>query len=174
MSAAVAKREDMTLDEALKASMLANSFTRMEVVADWLNLLPRADCFRLLGSEWTTSDRIWRSRGNLRGLLRSASREQLDLMMEPEELAALARMPERFTVYRGCYAINRPGLSWSTDRAVAEEFPRRARYIRPERPLLRIGTVRRDRAVLKLDRNEQEIIADHVSGIREELLAPHS
>jgi len=75
-------------------------------------------------------------------------------------------------VYRGCYAVNRAGLSWSTDCTVAERFPRLARYLRPGRqPILRTGTVARDRVTLKLDRSEQEIIAAHVWGIREQQLS---
>lgn len=92
-------------------------------------------------------------------------------MMEPEELTALAQMPERFTVYRGCYSWNRSGLSWTLNRAIAEKFPTMARFWHPtKQPFLRIGTVRRARAVLKLCRNESEIIAHHVFQIREETL----
>lgn len=163
----------MSLEEAKQASMLASSFTRIRTVV--LSPVSRADWFRLLGSEWSICDSIWSARGVIRSDLREASREQLDLMMTDEERAALAQLPERFTVYRGCYAINRAGLSWSTDRKVAESFPSLRRYNRHlaygELPILRIGTVRRDRVVLKLDRNEQEIIAHHVSNIREEPLS---
>lgn len=157
----------MTLEEARQAAGFASSFTRMEVVMDVP--VSRRDRFILLGSEWTDSDRIWRRRAEIRELLRSASREELDLIMEPEERAALALLPERFTVYRGCYPVNRAGLSWSADRSVAATFPWRVRYRRREgQPILRSGTVTRDRVVLKLDRQEQEIIAARVTDIREE------
>lgn len=93
-------------------------------------------------------------------------------MMCAEERAALAALPECITVYRGCYAVNRAGLSWTTDRALAAGFPALARYRRRvERPLLRTGIVRRDRAVLKLDREEQEVVAHYVSIVAEEELA---
>jgi hypothetical protein len=159
----------MSLEEARKASMLANSYTRIRTVL--LSPVSKPDLFSLLGSEWSTCDSIWSYRGIIRSVLLRASRKELDLMMELEERAALALLPERFTVYRGCYAINRAGLSWSTDRETAARFPSLMRYRRPdERPILRVGTVSRDRVVLKLDREEQEIIAAHVWAIREEPL----
>jgi hypothetical protein len=160
----------MSLEEARNASMLADSYTRIRTVA--LAPVSRPDWFALLGSEWSVCDSIWSARAEIRWRLRTASRAELDLMMEPEERAALARLPERFTVYRGCYQINRAGLSWTTERRVAERFPQLTRYRRSaERPILRIGTVARDRVVLKLDRAEQEIIAAYVHVMREEPLA---
>jgi len=67
------------------------------------------------------------------------------------------------TVYRGCYGINRVGLCWTLDRAVAERFPTYNRYRRPGLvPELLTGRVAKDRAVLLLDRGEQEIIAPRV------------
>jgi hypothetical protein len=132
----------------------------------------RADTFRLLGSELNACDVISRWRGPIRALLRTASREELDLMMTPEERAELAAMPEHFTVYRGCYAINRAGLSWTTHREIAEGWTLLGRFHRPgEQPLLRIGTVSRGRAVLKLDRHEQEIIAHYVKIDSEEAVS---
>ncbi|MDE2137929.1 MAG: hypothetical protein KGJ68_10875 [Gammaproteobacteria bacterium] len=159
----------ISLDDALGASRLANSFTRIRTVV--LSPVSRPDWFRLLGSEWSVCDSVWSARGVIRSMLLEASREELDLMMEPEERAALALLPERFTVYRGCYAVNRAGLSWSTDRSIAERFPRLMRYNRPgEQSILRTGTVARDRVVLKLDRDEKEIIAARVYNICEEPL----
>jgi hypothetical protein len=160
----------MSLEDSRKASRMASSFSRIEVVV--LSPVAKPDRFALLGSEWSICDSIWCAGEVIRSELRSASREELDLMMDPQEHVALSRLPERFTVYRGCYQIKRAGLSWTTDGAVAERFPRLMRYWRPdEQPILRIGTVARDRVVLKLDRKEQEIIAAHVWGIREEPLS---
>jgi hypothetical protein len=159
----------MTLDEARRASMLADSYSRIATVV--LAPLSRSDWFRLLGSEWTDCDSIWTARAMIRAELRDAGRDELDSMMTEVERTALAQLPARFTIYRGCYAINRAGLSWSLERSIAEGFPRRTRYLRPgEQPILRLGTCARERVVLKLDRNEREIVAAHVWGIQEEPL----
>src|SRR5262249_32385146 len=136
--------------------------------------IPRVQWFVLLGEQLSDCDNVWLWRGVLRKILRSASRSELDAMMEPAEREAFARLPERITVYRGCYRINGPGLSWTTDRAIAEEFPKKMRYSRQgDTPLLRTGLVRRDRVVLKLDRNEEEIVAHYVRITGEQALPEH-
>ncbi len=80
-------------------------------------------------------------------------------MMEPDELATLTKMPAIIKIYRGCYENNQDGLSWTTDRAIAERFTTLHRYSRPnEAPLLLEDSIDSGRAVLKLERDEWEII----------------
>lgn len=67
------------------------------------------------------------------------------------------------TVYRGVYDVYRNGLSWALSRDVASGFPLVARYmINGGVPMLDTGRVAKVRAVLKLSREEQEIIAPRV------------
>jgi hypothetical protein len=162
----------MSLDEMRARCMVPDSYRRLSVVMDLLGSTSRADWFRLLGEEWSGFDNVWTWRGEIRKLLRSASPDELRSMMTPNEAAALAALPEKFTVYRGCYPQNRSGLSWTTDRTVAETFPKYLRFRgRPgEIPILRSGVVSRDRVVLKLDREEQEVIAPQVRAIQEQVL----
>jgi hypothetical protein len=49
----------LTLEEARKKAMLANSYTRFAtvMVASWS--LPEEDGFRLLGEEWSCCDNLW-------------------------------------------------------------------------------------------------------------------
>jgi hypothetical protein len=156
---------EWSLEDWREAANYANSYTRVGVLYNAMvdSSLARFEEFTLLGEQLTSCDNVWTLRSLLRQELRAASRAELDCMMDERERAALAALPERVPIYRGCYAINKTGLSWSTDRAIAERFPRLGRYSRPgETPLLRSGTTRRDRAVLKLNRNEFEIIAADV------------
>jgi hypothetical protein len=151
------------LEEALRSCSFANDYSRLNVVLRAKSSMPRLEWFALLGTQWAWCDNIWYWHLVLREWLREASREELDAMMEPAERAAWAGLPPRITVYRGCYEINRTGLSWSLDRAVAEKFLTYPRWRREgEQPLLLTGTVSRDSVVLKLDRDEQEIIAAQV------------
>lgn len=148
-----------------------DSFTRISVVLQNRANMDRAAWFSQLGDAWSMCDNIAGWRPVLRSILRDASRHDLDLMMNDEERAALAAMPERFEVWRGCYARNRPGLSWTTDSAIAERFVRLNRYRRPgELPVLRRGHTKRERSVLKLDRGECEVITPTVFKITEEAL----
>jgi hypothetical protein len=141
-------------------ALLASSYTRIDVVMNAMSTVGfGSDWFRLLGEHWSVCDNLWRWRALLRPILADATREHLDAMMTAQEFSALTALPERITVYRGCYRINRSGLSWTVDRNLAERFPRLTRYSRPgDHPLLLTAVVPRERAVLKLDRGEAEII----------------
>jgi hypothetical protein len=139
----------------------------------WYGRVAMPQWFSLLGDSWSVCDNIAYWSVVLRQRLARASREELDAMMDAREIEALRGLPERITIYRGCYRVNRAGLSWTMDRAVAERFPRLWRYRRrDQQPLLRTGTVRRDRIVLKLCRNEREVIAHHVRILKEEAINP--
>jgi hypothetical protein len=166
-------QESWSLDVWRKAADYANSYTRADVLYNAFpspysrprrSALSRSEWFTLLGENIPGCDNLWLlSRVLLRVELKNATRAELDCMMDERERAALAALPERISVYRGCYRINKSGLSWTTDRSIAEKFTRFNRYDRPgDTPLLLSGTTRRDRAVLKLDRNEFEIIAPNV------------
>lgn len=149
-----------------------NSYNRMGVVLENRALMPELEWFAQLGSIWVSCDNIASHRAELRTILRKATRAQLDAMMTPEERDALAAMPETIEVWRGCYRVNKNGLSWTTSREVAVQFPLLNRYRRSgDTPLLLSGSVKRSRAVLKLEREESEIIALGVFAIaREEVL----
>jgi hypothetical protein len=136
-----------------------DSFNRMGTLLDTYPLLEREHFFKALGWHWSCSDNIWEHKDQLSQILGNASRKELDLMMEPDELATLAKMPATIKIYRGCYENNQDGLSWTTDRAIAERFTTLHRYSRPnEAPLLLEDSIDSGRAVLKLERDEWEII----------------
>lgn len=131
-----------------------------------------AQWFQSLGEEWSFCDNIGIFVDELRFIMRTASLEQLSLMMTEQERDSLAGMPDSFTVYRGCYRINANGLSWTRDPNVARKFPYLHRYRRHgDTPLLLTATVKRSQCVLSLDRNEDEIICTDVEIISEGVLS---
>jgi hypothetical protein len=147
----------------------ANSYTRLDEVIDcWFRRretgLTGPEWWALLGREWSCCDNIWSASRWLRTRLRAANRQHVECMMEPEEHKALRLLPETITVYRGAHAFNRWGLSWTLSRSVAVEFPTLNRYRNDDyQASLLIGVVPRNRAVLKLDRTEFEIISADVA-----------
>ena len=152
----------------------ADSYKRMEVMADlWFEVQAtrRMEWFKTLGEVWQVCDDISRWKGFLVPTLSEASEQERAAMMEPEERATWVELPEVLTVYRGCYLFNRQGLSWSLSRDVAARFPTLNRYrVEGHQPLLLTGRVKKARAVLKLGRNEQEIIAPRVVIVAREAL----
>lgn len=169
----IAEQREVTCDDVEELLVWGDSYQRLPMLLEMLPHLPRPVLFQVLGNYWQGFDNIGHFRLPLAKLLRSASRAELDLMMDADEINALAAMPNAITVYRGCYAINRRGLSWTTDIEVAAKFPTLMRYRRPgERPLLLRATAYRGRAVVKLGRDESEVIVFDAHDVVEVAHAP--
>jgi len=119
---------------------------------------PRTAWFRLLGEWWTMCDGMKWRRGIVASYLERASRQQLDAMMSSEELQELAKLPETIRAFRGCDISDRRGISFSLCEQVARRFPFLNRY-RARNPALIVANIAKSRAVLKLERDERELIA---------------
>jgi len=152
----------ISYERAKRFMVWGNSYERAGFI---LALRPRmadGSWLRLLGEEWATCDNTWMFTDALFDAPKPAYQ-----MKTRTEIAALNRLDDLVTVYRGCGAQNRNGVSWSLDRAVAEQFPRNIRYFAKD-PLLLTGRVKREDIIaVKLGRAEQEIISDSVEVIEE-------
>lgn len=118
----------------------------------------RTEWFRLLGENWTGFDDIAAWRAPLTKLFKSATRSYIAAMMNPEEIQAWKNLPEKIPAFRGCSSLSSKGFSYSLDRAVAERFPTLNRY-NTATPTLISALIPKRFAVVKIDRNESEIIA---------------
>jgi hypothetical protein len=117
---------------------------------------------KVLGENWSICDNI--------GMLTAELEETLSLngrlntpcpeMMDEEEQAAYDALPDSVVIYRGCYAVNKWGFSWSLSREVAAKFPFLGRYYRrDEQALLVKARVRKANIMaVCLGRGEQEIV----------------
>jgi len=154
------------LDEELK---WADSYSRLPALLNfwgWHNARGviqdtemRNHFFRCLGDEWSGCDNISSGGHYLDRVFRRAKRPDLDGMMTENERAAFAALPKTITAYRGAYPINAAGFSYTLDKTVAEKFPTLHRYrISGATPLLLTVELPKRYCVLKLDRNEQEIV----------------
>jgi hypothetical protein len=134
----------------------SNSFTRMNDVWQWKNILNRSDWLALVGENWDCCDKTFRHYKRLRRTLKTTG--PLREMMTPEENAGYDALPKEVTVYRGCGEWNRIGMSWSLDREMANSFPHRARFA-ARHPFLLTATVSKNKVLaIKLDRGEDEVI----------------
>lgn len=155
----------LSLDEGRDAISRCNSHSRLPTIISIAYLMDADDWLQLLGESWQRCDNISQCRQELEDetpfdFLIQEPIEWRDRMMDDEERAALAALPDIVTIYRGCYANNKNGLSWTLRREVAERFPFHHRYTQEGQPLLIRATIARDQILaLKLDRTEQEVIA---------------
>lgn len=120
-----------------------------------------AEWLSLLGKEWEGFDNVG---VYLDELLQSPFGELLRQgpiveMMTEQEQHIYEELPDLVTIYRGCFAINKRGLCWTTDINVAKKIPTLNRYRQAGQPLL-IKAVAKKKNVLavKLGREEMEII----------------
>lgn len=155
----------------------ADSYTRAEALLSLYarpDVMPRAEWFETLGMEWSDCDNIGAYVRSFRHIFQHADRAELDAAMTPNELRSFADLPDMLTVYRGCYYFNERGLSWSLSREVAQNFVTlHHRYKRTDlRGRILTGRVPKRRCILKLDREEHEVIAPIVRAINRELVAP--
>lgn len=137
-----------------------NSFERADYllgVTEW-GRRPSALWFRLLGNWWDMCDGMGNCRRVFSGIFRRATRRQLDAMMTTEERRRLAELPDPIRAFRGCEAEDQDGVSFSLCEQTSRRFPLLNRY-KAETPALVTADVPKDRAVLKLEREEHEIIA---------------
>jgi hypothetical protein len=163
--------ESPAMHAARERLRFCNSYNRLETLIELADAYFDGDCFlevfewlQLLGEEWQNCDNIAQWAGALDDTpfaeLADAPDDWRHCMMTPDELEAFNALPRLVTVWRGCYAHNKRGLSWSLSREVAERFPLLHRYRRDGQPLLIRAEVARDQILaLKLGRNEAEVIA---------------
>ena len=123
-----------------------------------------------LGEEWSVCDNTGACRERLIAVFKSDTRVQVEQMMSDEERAARDALPATVTAWRGCYEHNKRGLSYSLKRDIAAKFPFLARFRDMGLPVLVTVRMLRSRAVLKLDREEQELIVINPRIINVELL----
>ena len=81
---------------------------------------------KLLGEQWSGCDNIGRHRLFLKDIIGTS--KPIPEMMNRKEQAAFDKLPDTLTIYRGCSQKNMIGVSYATERTVAEKFPFYARY----------------------------------------------
>lgn len=159
----------MSLAEIREAMRYCGSFDRApKLVQVWLTQdVSDDDWLTVLGEEWTVCDSIGHFSEHLLDdtplgeVLFDAeyAASVRHLMMTDAENEAYAALPDKVTIYRGCYAANKWGLSWSLDRDTAAGFPLLHRYRQDGQPLLVKAIADKSRiAFLKLSRSESEVV----------------
>lgn len=116
---------------------------------------------------WALVARVWMDSENIRemqeqwNLILHSDRPGREYMMDDDDRAALAALPEMFTVYQGCTVDRDDGWSWTLSRGTAEWFANRFAAMECDEPALLIGTVNKsDVHAYLTDRGEDEIIVD--------------
>lgn len=167
----------MSLDEARENVKYCNSYSRLPHLISFACRMDYTQWLSLLGEEWSSCDNV----GQYADMLidETPFGDLLDMptlgkwMMTDDERRDLAALPETLTIYRGCYALNKWGLSWTMDIEAARKFPFLNRYQQGGQALIVTAQIRRSEIIaLKNDRNECEVICYRPKHISTKHLAP--
>ena len=106
-----------TEEEACKALMMCNSYSRLPGLMSLRGKVPDKTWLRLLGRFWSVCDNV--SDYTIEILEESpvaATWAPIQEMMTFQEQEALGALPDEFMVYRGCYdGVNEHGISYTLD-----------------------------------------------------------
>ena len=109
---------------------------------------------------WMDSENIPQHQDEWDELLRS-DRPGHEAMMDDDERAALAALPEVVTIYQGHTDVRDDGWSWTTDRDKAIWFGKRFAMMEGAEPMVSTATVfRADITAYLLGRGEYEVLVD--------------
>jgi hypothetical protein len=165
------RKSPISIEQAKRLVGWLGSYDVARTLASLCACMEDYEWWQLFGERWSGSDSAYAIRDFLFWKLSLASQDHLRSAMSDRELTAADALPRVITVYRGCYAHNTEGLSWSLSRKIASAFPTFLRYSHPSAtPLLVTGEVDRRRIILKLDRNEHEVLSADVEAIAEQQL----
>jgi hypothetical protein len=158
----------LTMEQATAAAGWADSYSRLGVLLDLRASMDDLEWWRLFGQWWSSCDNIASYTPRVRPMLLHTTPEQRQAMMDARAKSIWAALPNFVTVYRGCYAVNRDGLSWTLSRETAAIFPTLSRYRRlGDVPLLLTGIAAKALIVMHTDREEDEVICPSVETIDE-------
>ena len=148
-------------EDVADALVMASSYNRLPTLLDMHGWIDDALWLQCLGDEWSRCDNISMYSDELSDTPFGWFDGPMPEMMTQKEVDYYNSLPDDFLVYRGCWAANKWGYSWSLSKEKAEQFTVYARYQQPGQPLLVTARAHRSRVrAVKLDRGESEIIID--------------
>lgn len=136
---------------------------RLDAFTKWAGPVTPAKYWQMLSAIWIDSENIWQNKAVWRGLWKSLQPER-ENAMEPDELEALAKLPDDVRVYRGICGppCDKAGLSWTTDLQKAEYFSRRFQRSGKTSRVIYGRVARKDIMAYLLSRGEFEVISTKV------------
>jgi hypothetical protein len=150
------------LEKISKYLLTFDSYGRTRAMAYLMTLaMEGSRCLWRFLDSGNACDSPWPWRSILASELRRA-RAKVDLidLLGPEATAYFAALPEIVSVWRGCQRGRERGLSWTTDRTIAEGFASGKRCINSEPTLVSAKIQKWHIFAVFLDRKESEIVLD--------------
>jgi hypothetical protein len=144
--------------EAISARLgYCSSHERLTVMLTRLGGASREIFWPVFCDYWSTCDATWWLQAPLLNILRTHA----PAILSATEQKVFDALPERVRVFRGSSRERVAGLSWSTERRVAERFAHGHRGIPVPDPIVATGIIAKtDIFITNADRNEHEVLLD--------------
>jgi len=118
---------------------------------------PREIFWPVFCNLWSACDATWWHQE----LLIFVLRRYAPAILSDDERKIFDALPERVQVYRGCSRERIKGVSWTTERHIAEQFARGHRMIRVPDPVIASAVIAKsDIFITNNDRDEHEVLLD--------------
>jgi hypothetical protein len=150
-----------TAEAAIEAISLrtlwCDSHARLMIMLRRLDEAPREIFWPVFCDFWSMCDATWWHQPLLIFILR----QQAPAILSDAEQKIFDALPDPVPVFRGCSRARIGGVSWTTERRIAEQFARGHRGIPVPDPVVVTGMIgKRDIFVTHANRNEHEVILD--------------
>jgi hypothetical protein len=125
-------------------------------------VLSPGHCLRLFADWFDTCDAPWPWRSSFRGALRKAfDTVSLEEVLGPEALAFYNALPDQVPIWRGCERGRERGLSWTTDKALAEKFAVGVRCGNARPTVVSAEIPKQHVFSVNVEREESEVVVDY-------------
>ena len=152
----------MPFTKARNSLLQFDSYERPAALALVLARAPTAaDCLRVFLEWGCVCDAPWWNRSLIADFLRRACVEtELVDVLGPDALFFYSDLPDSILIWRGCERGRERGLSWTTDRAIAEGFAIGRRTTNERPTLVRAEIPKKHIFAVFIERQESEVIVD--------------
>ncbi|MBX5221272.1 hypothetical protein HJC04_13235 [Rhizobium sp. NLR8a] len=124
----------LTTEQAEDKIRATNSTNRISALIDILLHAPKEVGLSIFVENYSTCDNTWHYRNDILILLKRLGHARD--AMDSEALHYFSALPDPVVIYRGCQETRIRGLSWTTERAVAEGFARGHRSMTVAKPVV--------------------------------------
>lgn len=150
-----------TLEAAIAAvsrrARFCDSHERLFIMLQHIYHAPREVFWPVFLDMWDVCDATW----DVQDLLLGALREHAPAILSDEERGIFDTLPDPVRVFRGCSRERVEGVSWTTERRVAEGFAHGHRFIPVPDPVVATAMIAKDSIFLaNNERNEHEVLLD--------------
>ncbi len=158
----VDRLQGLSFDAAVARLTTFDSYDRSPALALVLSRAPTSACCLRAYLEWgCVCDARWLNRSSIAECLRKACAEVLLAdFLTPEPRCFYDALANIVEIWRGCERGRERGLSWTTDRAVAEGFAAGRRCVNKVPTLLRAEIPKQHIFAVFVERMESEIVVD--------------